>query len=241
MIFVFFQSSSIHLTMKKTLLSIVLLLAIALTGQAQVERRPNPRHRHHPAPTRTIPHYHTRYIPDFSGDFRIHAIADVGLFDMEALIFHNYPSHFSLGAMAEYQIGRVVSLGLGAEFYSSRGVYNHTLHNNMDQLYLRSLPIYANLRLSVPGNGLRPFVEGRAGYAIPLGTVSVYNTGNAVVPTYEAGGLYTGVAAGLTYGGSNFSVGFTCTDLHNVTDGYNGRRSLLTDFYIRYSYAFRVN
>ena len=195
--------------MKKLLLSLGLILAITLSANAQ-------RPRHH-APAR----YHNNI-----GEVRMHVIGELGLYDVGNIFYHEYPRHYSIGAMAESQLGRMLSIGLGAEYYGTRGIYT----NNAYRPYLNSVPVYGNLRLSTPGWDARCFIEGRAGYAFPIGSVSVSGT------HYAARGFFTGAGIGITLYGSNISVGVNTIDVNNGF-GENNHRDVVTDVYLRYSYA----
>ena len=108
--------------MKKTLLSLCLLLALTITAVAQ-PRPPRPRYRHVPRRTVVSPrapkHHEHSYSP--VGTFRFHVLGDLGVSDLGAIFVHEIPYHFSVGGMAEYQVGRITNLGIGAEYYSSYG------------------------------------------------------------------------------------------------------------------------
>ena len=91
--------------MKKFLFSICLLLAVAVTAEAQI-RPPHPRHRHHPR--RTIVQPRQKVAPEriYSpiGEFRFHVYGELGSNDFGAGFMHESPYHFSVGGMAEYQV-----------------------------------------------------------------------------------------------------------------------------------------
>lgn len=215
--------------MKKLLISLVLVLAVSFTASAQgrtVKRTykskytyttssPRPRHRHNA----DIPY-------NDIGEFRLHVIGELGSTDLTGLFWHEYPLHYSVGAMAEIQAGRILSLGLGAEYYGSRNALNHYSNST----YLNTVPVYANVRLSTPGSAVKFFVEARAGYAIPANKVSI-NYPHDIT----AQGLYTGAGLGLSCFGNHLSVGFNTIDLNHA------QSRTFTDFYLRYSYAFPLN
>ena len=114
---------------------------------------------------------------------------------------------------------------------------------NMDQPYFTSLPIYGNLRLSTPNHGVKFFVEARAGYAFPLNAVTISNP----YRTCETRGFFTGGGIGLNGYGNSISIGMNAIDVSNydgiilLYDSNSGRSPIITDFYIRYSYAIPLN
>lgn len=146
---------------------------------------------------------------------------------------HEYPYHYSIGAMGEVQLGRMLSLGLGAEYYGTRSIYPH----QADKPYLNSVPVYANIRLSTPGWGSKFFLEARAGYAIPVGSVNVSGT------NYAAKGFFTGAGCGVSCFGSNISIGINALDVNNGYSQslYHTGSDIVTDVYLRYSFAIPVN
>lgn len=205
--------------MKKLLVSLLLVLAVTISAEAQPHRKFARRpHRVAPAPR---PRYHDRgtsYYYNPIGDFRLHITGDLGINDLEGFFWHEYPCHYSIGGMAELQTGRYLSLGLGAEYY---GTLRHYYYGYDE--YYNCIPMYGNIRLSTPGYSAKLFVEARAGYAFPLNTVS----------SHSAQGLFTGAGIGFSIYGNNISVGMNVID---ITDG-----SMATDFYLRYSYAIPLN
>lgn len=215
--------------MKKLLLSLALLLSLTINMNAQAPHH----HRHYrQVPAREYrhrPYRHARVerVPSTMGDFRFHVLAELGTGDFGGLFWHRTPVHYTVGAMAEYQVGHATSLGLGAEFYST--YYRNPFYNYCD--YLRSVPIYGNLRFSVPCGPVRPFVEGRVGYAIPL---NWYAYGNQ---EFCSGGLYTGGAVGLTIYGLNLSFGISAVDVMNRMPNYYAK-DVIVDYSFRVSYAF---
>lgn len=223
--------------MKKLMLSVCLLLAVVFTAEAQV-RSPHPRHRHQPR--RTIVQPRQRHAPDriYSpvGEFRFHVYGELGSNDFSAVFMHEIPYHFSVGGMAEYQIGHITSIGIGAEYYSSYGEHCR-LFEYMQQTYIHTLPIYANLKLSLPDAPISPFVEGRIGYSVPLGEVTCNDPEG--VSHYKSTGLYTGGAVGIKIYRVNLSFGVSAIDVVDSDLGFNGgRQDVITDYYVRLSYAF---
>lgn len=218
--------------MKKLLLSLALLLTISLTTNAQSVKRPNPRYRHHTEYSQ--PRHHVRHVPDYVGETRFHVMGSIGQGGIIDMFRHHNPRSFMVGGMLEYQSGRAVSLGLGGEFYGSYCSLNRRPYPDLD-FYTYSLPIYGNLRLMIPSGEVRPFVEGRIGYAIPLRSAYSYRYQTEL----QAEGLFTGFGFGLVVGRSNFSIGMNFTDLYDV---YSGHRrapwNYFEDFYFRYSFAF---
>ena len=223
--------------MRKFLLSICLLLAVTVTAEAQI-RPPHPGHRHHPK--RTIVQPRPRVAPDHIyspvGEFRFHVYGELGSDDFGAVFMHEIPYHFSVGGMAEYQVGHITSLGVGAEYYSSYGEHCH-LFDNMQQTYIHTLPIYANLKLTLPDAPISPFVEGRIGYSLPLGEVTCNDIDG--VHRYQSTGLYTGGAVGIKIYRVYLSCGVSAIDVVDSDLGFNGgRQDVITDYYVRLSYAF---
>ena len=173
------------------------------------------------------------------GEVRLHVGGELGFTDIGGLFMHEIPYHYGIGAMAEVQTGRLLSLGLGADYYGSRNLGRGNYQNDT---YLNCVPIYANIRLSTPGRCTRLFVEGKAGYAIPLNSVELTHPYRGEV---VAQGFYTGVGVGLDFYNNNISIGFNSIDLHYVDKNHlhNGSTAdgMFTDFYIKYSYAFPLN
>jgi len=149
---------------------------------------------------------------------------------------HEIPYHFSVGGMAEYQVGRITNVGIGAEYYSSYGEHCR-LFNNMQQTYIHTLPIYANLKFSLNKARISPFVEGRIGYSIPMGRVTCNDPDG--VHHYKSMGLYTGGAVGLKIYRTQVSFGMSAIDVVDSDLGFNGgRKDVITDYYVRLSFAF---
>lgn len=223
--------------MKKTLLSLCLLIVLSVSAEAQV-RPPRPHHRCQPRHSIEQPRQSRR--PDHTynpvGELRFHVLADMGICDFGAIFHHDIPYHFSVGGMAEYQVGHATSVGIGAEYYSSYGE-RCRLFENMQETYIHTLPIYANLRFAVPAAPISPFIEGRIGYSAPLNTVTC-NDYNGV-HHYQSTGLYTGGAIGLKVFKTNLSLGLSVIDVIDADQGFNGgRKDIITDYYLRFSFAF---
>ena len=215
--------------MKKLLLSLALLLSLTINMNAQAPYR---HRRYREVPAREYRHrpyrqVRTEQVPSTMGDFRFHILADLGTCDFGGLFWHRIPVHYTVGAMAEYQVGHVTSIGMGAEFYST--FYRNPYYAYRD--YLRSVPLYGNLRFSVPCGPVRPFVEGRVGYAIPLNR---YAYGNQ---EFRSGGLYTGGAVGMTIYGLNLSFGISAVDVVNYMPNYYSK-GVVVDYSFRISFAF---
>lgn len=222
--------------MKKIMLSLCLLIALSVTAEAQV-RPPRPHHRHQPRRTVVQPRQlrcpSRTYNP--IGEFRVHVLGEMGVRDFGAIFIHRIPYHFSVGAMAEYQVGHATSIGLGAEFYSSYGEHCALLRN-MQETYIHTLPVYANLRFAVPGAPVSPFIEGRVGYSIPLNTVTCLDPGGE--HHYYSTGLYTGGAVGLKIYRANLSLGLSVIDIVDADQGFNsGWKDIITNYYLRLSFA----
>ena len=223
--------------MRKLLLFICLFFAVSVTAEAQI-RPPRPRHRHQPRRTILQPRKRVAQNRIYSpmGEFRFHAYGELGTYDFGAVFMHEIPYHFSVGGMAEYQVGHVTSLGVGAEYYSSYGEHCR-LFENMQQTYIHTLPIYANLKLTLPDTPISPFIEGRIGYSVPLGEVTCQDFDG--VHHYKSTGLYTGGAVGLKIYRVYLSLGLSAIDVVDSALGFNGgRQDVITDYYVRLSYAF---
>ncbi|MCR5658469.1 MAG: hypothetical protein K6G25_04005 [Bacteroidales bacterium] len=224
--------------MKKVLLSLCLMIVLSISAEAQV-RPPHPRYRHHP-PKKTVVQPPRRPNPDRTcspiGEFRFHVFGELGPNDFGAIFMHEIPYHFSVGGMAEYQVGHITSFGIGAEYYSSYGEHCH-LFNNMQETYIHTLPIYANLKLALPNTPISPFVEGRIGYSVPLGEVTCNDPEG--VHHYKSMGLYTGGAVGIKIYRTQLSFGMSAIDVVDSDLGFNGgRKDVITDYYVRLSFAF---
>lgn len=222
--------------MKKTLLILSILFVWSISAEAQI-RPPHLRFRHHPKRTVVQPrerHDSRLYSP--MGEFRFHILGELGSDDFQAVFMHEIPYHFSVGGMAEYQIGHLTSIGVGAEYYSSYGEHCELFYN-MQETYIHTLPIYANLRLSLPDMSISPFIEGRIGYSAPLGVVTCNDPEG--VHRYKSMGLYTGGAVGLRIYRTYLSFGMSAIDVVDADLGYNGgRQDVITDYYVRLSFAF---
>lgn len=223
--------------MKKLLLSLCLLFALSISSEAQI-RPPRPHHRHHPK--RTVVQPRQRHSPDRTyspiGEYRFQVFGELGSNDFGAVFMHEIPYHFSVGGMAEYQVGHVTSIGIGAEYYSSYGEHCH-LFNNMQETYIHTLPIYANLKLTVPHAPISPFVEGRIGYSVPLGEVTCNDPEG--VHHYKSTGMFTSGAVGIKIYRTQLSFGMSAIDVVDSDLGFNGgRKDVITDYYVRLSFAF---
>ena len=222
--------------MKKSLFALCLLLALSISTEAQI-RPPHLRHRHHPQ--RTVVQPREEYAPrHYSpvGEVRFHVFGELGSDDFGAVFMHEIPYHFSVGGLAEYQIGHLTSIGIGAEYYSSYGE-RCQLFSNMQETYIHTLPIYANLKLSLPNASISPFIEGHIGYSAPLGKVTCNDPEG--VHHYQSMGLYTGGAVGLRIYRTWLSFGMSAIDIVDADLGFNGgRQDVITDYYVRLSFAF---
>ena len=222
--------------MKKILFALCLLVGLSISAEAQIHPR-HPRLRHHP--NRTVVQPREEYAPrHYSpvGEFRFHVLGELGSDDFGAIFMHEIPYHFSVGGMAEYQIGHLTSIGIGAEYYSSYGEHCDLFYN-MQETYIHTLPIYANLKLSLPNAPISPFIEGRIGYSAPLGKVTCNDPDG--VHHYQSMGLYTGGAVGLRIYRTYLSFGMSSIDVVDADLGFNGgRQDVITDYYVRLSFAF---
>ena len=224
------------LTMKKTMLALCLLFVLSITAEAQI-RPPHPCYRHHPR--RTVVQPREKQAPRLYnpiGEFRFNVYGELGNDDLGAIFMHEIPYHFAVGAMAEYQIGCLTSIGVGTEFLSSYGEHCD-LFCNMQETYIHTLPLYANLKLALPNAPISPFIEGRIGYSLPIGTVTCNDMDG--VHHYQSAGLYTGGAVGLQIYRVSFSCGMSTIDVVDADLGLNSpRMDVITDYYVRLSFAF---
>ncbi len=222
--------------MKKTLLALCLLIVLSISAEAQI-RPPHPRHRYHPK--RTVVQPREKHVPRLYnpvGEIRFHVLGELGSDDFGAVFMHEIPYHFSVGGMAEYQIGHLTSIGIGAELYSSYGEHCNLFYN-MRETYIHTLPIYANLKLALPNTPISPFIEGRIGYSLPLGVTTCNDP--AGVRHYKSMGLYTGGAVGIKIYRTYLSFGLSAIDVVDADLGlYGGRQAVITDYYVRLSFAF---
>ena len=223
--------------MKKLVLSLCLLFVLSISSEAQI-RPPRPHHRHHPK--RTVVQPREKHHPDRTynpvGAFQFQLYGELGSNDFGAVFMHEIPYHFSVGGMAEYQVGHVTSLGIGAEYYSSFGEHCR-LFDNMQETYIHTLPVYANLKLALPHAPITPFVEGRIGYSVPIGYVTCNDMDG--VHYYKSMGLYTGGAVGIKIYRTQLSFGMSAIDIVDNELGFNGgRKDVITDYYVRLSFAF---
>ena len=220
--------------MKKTLLSLCLLFVLSVTSEAQI-RPPRYRHRHIPRRTVVRPPTHDQLISPV-GDLRFHVYGELGSDDFGAVFMHEIPYHFSVGGMAEYQVGHMTHIGVGAEFYSSYGEHC-SLFSNMEETYIHTVPIYANLKFTLPDAMITPFIEGRIGYSLPVNEVTCNDIDG--IHHYQSTGLYTGGAVGLRIYRVNLSCGVSVIDIIDSDLGYNiGRQDIITDYYVRLSVTF---
>ena len=224
--------------MKKLLLSLCLMIVLSISSEAQI-RPPRPHYRHRP-PRRTEVQPRHRHAPERTyspiGEFRFHLYGELGSNDFGAVFMHEIPYHFSVGGMAEYQVGHITNVGIGAEYYSSYGEHCR-LFNNMQETYIHTLPIYANLKLTLPNTPISPFVEGRIGYSVPLGEVTCYDSEG--VHHYKSMGMYTGGAVGIKIYRTQLSFGLSAIDVVDSDLGFNGgRKDVITDYYVKLSFAF---
>ena len=229
--------------MKKAILFLAIIFALAFTADAQRSRtvhRHKSTHKYTTTTTKPRPKPHTlaRFHDDI-GELQIHLIGELGVSDPIGIFWHEYPHHYSVGCMSEVQAGRLLSLGMGAEYYGTRNMLGHYENS----AFLNTIPIYANIRLSTPGWSTKLFAEARVGYAIPTNQAYIGNPGRVV----SAKGFYTGAGVGFNCYGNSISFGFNTIDIRNtepnqpILHNASGAESMVTDFYIRYSYAIPAN
>ena len=185
----------------------------------------------------------TRY-DGYVGEIRINLYGEIDLVDIGGLFSHRKPYHYCLGTMAEYQVGRCISLGLGADYYGFRRLDYKEFNK---QAYLNCVPIYANAKFITTGR-VKFFGELRAGYAIPINQISIkQNSYSEPYRSIQAKGFFSGSGIGVSYFGHSISIGFNNVDIHDTNTHqpvlHNGsnRKIIATDFYLRYSYAITLN
>ena len=222
--------------MKKSLLALCLLVVLSISAEAQT---PPPHHGHRYPPKRSMMQPHENYAPRFYypyGVFRIHVYGELSPHDLGAIFRHEIPYHFSVGGMAEYQFWGFTSVGVGAEFYTSYGQHCH-LFRNMQETYIHTLPLYANVKLTLPYAPVSPFIEGRIGYSLPLGRVTCNDPDG--IHHYRSRGLYTGGAVGIKIYRTYISFGMSTIDVVDADYGFIGPKvDAITDYYVRVSFAF---
>lgn len=217
--------------MKRLIMALSFVILMATSAEAQYHRPSGRYHRpmHNYTETRVRVPRAPRNLGFDCNTLKLHVMGEVGITDVGSVFYHNGISHFGAGLMLEYQPALIFSIGLGANFDAGSN-YRRPYFDN----FMYSVPIYANFRLATPGF-VRFFVEGRIGGAIPLYFAPV---------DYLAKGLYTGGGIGLSVGGSNISVGVNVTDLYPISNEasrhYCYHNDVLAEFYLRYSYAFRL-
>ena len=222
--------------MKKILLSLLLILAVTFTASAQ-RHKVTRTYKSKCTYTTSSPRSRGSLPYDNIGELRLHILGELGTSDLTGLFWHEMPMHYSIGAMIDYQTGRILSLGIGGEYYGTRNVPGkHTT-----TAFLNTVPVYANIRLNTPGT-TKFFAEARVGYSFPTNFITdANNTSKA----YVAKGIYTSASIGLNCYGNNLSVGFNIIDLATKTAQatiHNAiRTDIFTDFFVRYSFAFPLN
>ena len=93
------------------------------------------------------------------------------------------------------------------------------------------------IRIAYFAHGISPFIEGRIGYTVPLGSVTC--EGQDGIHRYKSMGLFTGGAVGIKIYRAYISCGVSAIDVVDSQLGFNGgRKDVITDYYVRLSYAF---
>lgn len=217
--------------MKRLMLTLSLLVMMAVSAEAQYHRPSGRYHRsmRDYSATRVRAPRAPRALGLELNTLRLHVMGEVGLSDVGSVFYHRGISHFGAGIMLEYQPAHIFSFGIGANFDAGSNVWRPYFDN-----FMYSVPVYANFKLATPGF-VRFFVEGRIGGALPL---YITNT------DYVAKGLYTGGGFGISVGGSHISTGVNVVDLYPTNYEtpwrYRNRGDILVEFYLRFSYAFRL-
>ena len=158
---------------------------------------------------------------------------------------HESPLHYGVGCLAEYQTGRCISLGMGAEFYGIRHINSIKYFSN--GVYLNCIPVYGDIKINTTGF-TKFFVEVQMGYAIPTNRISIGEHDGTVIVQIpvQTKGFFSGAAIGISFYGNNISVGFKSVDIVNAETNQpiyfgSNRKIITTDFYLRYSYAIPLN
>ena len=163
--------------------------------------------------------------------------------------------HYDAGILYNFHFNRHWSVGVGAEFHGSNGLWCLGGLLNFDLNFyhkdLHTLPVYANFRYTIGKRSVKTILELKAGYAFPLRTVyaysdrEVFSQTNTVYPEpgfqgpMKACGFYGGMAAGIHIRrflcvtlGSSF---IPCTaDLVNYSIGETlYKKGLMWNFYVR--------
>ena len=217
--------------MKRLMITLSLLVMMVVSAEAQYHRPSGRYHRpmHNYSVARTHAPRATKALGFERNSLKLHVMGEVGLTDVSSVFYHDGISHFGAGVMFEWQPVHIFSLGVGANFDAGSNCPRPYFDN-----FMYSVPIYANFKLATPGF-FRFFVEGRIGYALPL-----YITAN----DYVAKGLYTGGGMGFSIGGSHISAGVNITDVYGSysenAKHYGYGSDIMAEFYLRYSYAFKL-
>ena len=161
--------------------------------------------------------------------------------------------HFGLGAMLDYRLNRIMSVGLGVESYCSNGNWCYFMKANDRNAWL--LPVYGNFRVRFGGRRVVPFGEVQLGYAFPLNTVMLLSDWDGrsgtrdIEPSWhgpvQAKGMYAGIGLGIGFGHHEITMGHKCVPVSgNVTSIYTGetshRSSNMVNIYLKYAYRIRL-
>lgn len=166
--------------------------------------------------------------------------------------------HYDAGILYSQRVSPHWSVGLGTEFHGSQAYYSYAFWFESSNIWLdkdfHTLPVYANVRLSIGKKAVRPYLELKAGYAFPLNTVNgywrldVYNHTNTEYPEpgfqgpMNAGGIYSAFAAGCNIGRHGVVAGVTCMPIKGDFVDYSTNETLqkegpMLNFFVRYCFA----
>jgi len=137
------------------------------------------------------------------GQFVLQAEANAGVL-FHDLLKDNRKVHpeVALGAVFGYQVGKHLSLGVGANVRQTSNVVTW-------------LPVFASAKFRFNGGKVRPFVEARCGYSFCLlGLGYKGSGGSSYVSSALCEGFYATVTGGCSFGHSDFGLGVQFINIH---------------------------
>ena len=199
------------------------------------------------------------------GDLTLNVNGAMGILDLYATTARRAPYYMSAGGTVEYRVGNGLALGLGTELAASEA-YNTTNGIMKEGTYALSMPVFATFKGNLwNSRKVSPFVELRAGYAIPLKDKDEstsywsHEDDNSFLYQFNRGlkakGLYCGGGIGLSTYRSEVTLGvnFTQYEINGIKqtvsesgevcqeseDQYKG--DPMANVYVRYTYKFGLN